>query len=618
MANGPPDGLSRYQRAILRARNRALQLSIDQERELLRLVRSYADDLADRAARLYEAKLEERLRDVAQEVANGLVDDLERRTAQGVEVTAREVRDIHAEAMTRILAQNDRSGVRVGLGAVDVGAAQAVLSRPELANAMVSVRQGHAGTVDEIITESLLRGTDTRPFAMRLRHHMVGAEAVPDRFLDDRRRITYAGIEEMGLEPTRENLLRVRYQARQVADKAELIARTETMNAEWEAGRMSAEDSPIIGGVKWNLSSRHPEPDECDVLARTDFYELGAGVYPPENLPSRPHPRCICYMTHRLRPIDEWGEERETPLMATDPADAAGGAELSPSRERSLYAALQVGDVRTTEAFEAPRPSVYSYSQSKAIDQRWETDLSTFSRITGRAVHAEARRQGAPRLHPLRPPPNSFEDRLLRAERSMYVNSRNQPGLTREDGAVFDTTGGVVPVQFTRYPTALHFRNDEAERLRGNIFTHTHPPESGRMAFPFSTADLTMARSTQVAEIRAVSGVASNAGLRTQWGEHAVVHRLRPPGETGLARAARWPRDWTDEHELKDRLDDMKDSIRRRIAGEMAASTGLPESVFLRSSSMPLGNSDFEELALRILFSRHELQYTRTIIRLIG
>jgi hypothetical protein len=100
-------------------------------------------------------------------------------------------------------------------------------------------------------------------------------------------------------------------QARKIAYDARRIARTEPAHAFHEADRTMSERSPIIKGMQWNLSPRHPEPDICDVYAKHDFHGMGPGVYPPEYLPPLPHPHDLCFMTHVLREPGAWQRPKE-------------------------------------------------------------------------------------------------------------------------------------------------------------------------------------------------------------------------------------------------------------------------------------------------------------------
>jgi len=83
---------------------------------------------------------------------------------------------------------------------------------------------------------------------------------------------------------------------------AERITRTESSRA-WADGFFARTlADPLIVAVKWHLSSRHPVYDICDLYAKTDMYNLGAGVYPKDKLPPLPaHPHCLCWLSEVFR-----------------------------------------------------------------------------------------------------------------------------------------------------------------------------------------------------------------------------------------------------------------------------------------------------------------------------
>jgi hypothetical protein len=89
------------------------------------------------------------------------------------------------------------------------------------------------------------------------------------------------------------------------------LARTEINNAYWESARRASIESPVVKGIRWELSGRHPEYDVCNILAESDLFELGIGVYPAEYLPAKPHPNCLCYQVDVLRDVDEWDEPKK-------------------------------------------------------------------------------------------------------------------------------------------------------------------------------------------------------------------------------------------------------------------------------------------------------------------
>ena len=147
-----------------------------------------------------------------------------------------------------------------------------------------------------------------------------------------------------------------------VRSKAMRLARTEINNSYWEARRMSSELSPVVEGIKWELSAQHPEWDVCDYLSKQDLYGLGPGVYPPELLPPKPHPNCLCYSVDTLRDVEAWDDPRDVPELQEQPSDvplgrrANGFTENYIKRQHDLF----VQSVEATEAAyrgQAPTPT---------------------------------------------------------------------------------------------------------------------------------------------------------------------------------------------------------------------------------------------------------------------
>jgi hypothetical protein len=76
---------------------------------------------------------------------------------------------------------------------------------------------------------------------------------------------------------------------------ARSLARTEITRVHGQAVIESMKVLPGGGNVQWRLSASHPKPDQCDDNASRDSYDLGPGVYPPDQVPRYPnHPQDIC------------------------------------------------------------------------------------------------------------------------------------------------------------------------------------------------------------------------------------------------------------------------------------------------------------------------------------
>lgn len=85
-----------------------------------------------------------------------------------------------------------------------------------------------------------------------------------------------------------------------VAYAAKRLARTEINNAFHAATAERYANSGVAGlTVDWNLSESHPTPDLCNK------YEED-GPYDPEQMPKKPHPMCLCYVTANLPSEDDF------------------------------------------------------------------------------------------------------------------------------------------------------------------------------------------------------------------------------------------------------------------------------------------------------------------------
>src|SRR5262245_55548189 len=77
---------------------------------------------------------------------------------------------------------------------------------------------------------------------------------------------------------------------------ANRLARTEINNAHHDTTIRLTENRPWVVGYQWYLSGSHPRADICDSYAHEDHDGLGEGVFKKGNVPSNPHPQCLCYI----------------------------------------------------------------------------------------------------------------------------------------------------------------------------------------------------------------------------------------------------------------------------------------------------------------------------------
>lgn len=131
--------------------------------------------------------------------------------------------------------------------------------------------------------------------------------------------------------------------ARTLLYDARRIAVSQANNTLRETNRQALLDSDLILAARWQLSGRHSDPDECDILAESDLYGYGPGMYPPHDWPAGPHPFCGCTQAGpvRVRPPSTWNQPAPAP-----PPPRRGGLRVpegAERRERNALRALAIG-----------------------------------------------------------------------------------------------------------------------------------------------------------------------------------------------------------------------------------------------------------------------------------
>ena len=101
--------------------------------------------------------------------------------------------------------------------------------------------------------------------------------------------------------------------------------------------------SPMVGALRWRTSHRHKEPDACDLVARSNVYGLGSGLYYPEVCCGLIHPYCGCLVEPVYRNPSEWSEPKPEP---TEPTLVTGTLDLSPKRRSRAIAMANQSIIR--------------------------------------------------------------------------------------------------------------------------------------------------------------------------------------------------------------------------------------------------------------------------------
>lgn len=125
------------------------------------------------------------------------------------------------------------------------------------------------------------------------------------------------------------------------------LGRTELNNAFHAAQVAQAQDEPWTVAVRWHLSGSHPVPDECNDYAEKVHMDDGEpGLWDPEEVPSKPHPNCLCYTTPETPDveqfIDQYFDGKYDPYLEDEGVDVPPPVEdqMSVSQIESAYQRL--------------------------------------------------------------------------------------------------------------------------------------------------------------------------------------------------------------------------------------------------------------------------------------
>ena len=201
---------------------------------------------------------------------------------------ANQVANTQQEATNDLLIENDDANLMLDLSDVPRLTLEGLAQRYHIETLKISSNvwaNKQINEIETVITAGIARGQSARSMADQLSQFVLG------------------GGVGMG---------------QSLKTKTMRLARTEINNSYWEASRASSEQSPVVKGIKWELSGRHPQYDVCDLLVSQNLFGLGRGVYPPEYLPPKPHPNCLCYQIDVLRDVDEFDQERPVPTLQKD------------------------------------------------------------------------------------------------------------------------------------------------------------------------------------------------------------------------------------------------------------------------------------------------------------
>lgn len=246
-------------------------------------------------------------------------------------------------------------------GVVRAGRIQAVQAAQEAADALTRelwrrVPERQARALETSFRVASGEGVGTTRDQRELSSRVVGTGRLVQRRLDDT--IQSALTRQL----TADELAREVYQFISptvpggASYAAMRIARTEINNA-FHRQQIAQGQRPGVEAIEWNLSGTHKVPDECNVYAKKRDY-------PPDAVPDKPHPQCLCYLTYKMADVDDFlaalesgafddvlGVESPPPVKKAPPRKAAKkttpAKKAAPAAPAVLSGAAALDSVRT-------------------------------------------------------------------------------------------------------------------------------------------------------------------------------------------------------------------------------------------------------------------------------
>jgi len=350
-----------YDRAVIRARRRMLSLDRTAVREIQRGLNQYADDLARQIRGLKNVPgLRNRTAGLraAVRITRQSIQDLETAIANSTTLNRRisfqQVSGIYQDAQNSIVAT---TGIKLStLGAIPVpdlnmfGAFDAIGSARTWRSLQAIHMANGAREVAHIVRLGLVQGVSADVMARRLRFYVKGSESFQKLFsnLPGGKSINLASVPPQ-----------FRSAAKRMVSNSMRIAVSEIHNARAEAEIQHGIQDPLIRAIKWTLApdrGSQQVPDQCDFLARGNFYGLGNGVYPVNRVPSSPHPNDRCERIQLTRSPKKMKEPKADPTLRRTPDNVTvpGLRKLTPRAEararRETLRVIRSGDRRIGQA----------------------------------------------------------------------------------------------------------------------------------------------------------------------------------------------------------------------------------------------------------------------------
>ncbi|WP_238917242.1 hypothetical protein [Clostridium sp. YIM B02555] len=274
--------MSNYRKKVLEARKQILQLTLDQEKQIIEIYSKQASKLIDEILEMPESRTRTHkidttriINEYVKELYENLNDNILKNTWESSYIQRKVILNfVDTVAPNRVVNEGlKRSITNISDNTVRTLIAGGYYSDGKtLSNRLWNYTKQNGQDIDTIIKMNVAGGANVRTLASEL-----------EKYVNPKNRIESKSF-KAGLNSYK------------ISFNAQRLARTSITHAATETQIQNAKKNPFSLGLKWNLSASHSarmhgRQDECD--------SREGKVYEPDKVPLQ-HPNCLCYFTEEV------------------------------------------------------------------------------------------------------------------------------------------------------------------------------------------------------------------------------------------------------------------------------------------------------------------------------
>lgn len=284
--------MATYKELVKKARGMSLQLTLKEQKEIIGIYEGAIEDLSDKAKAAKNKSLTQRWTTDYLKQVTAAKDELQRQLNQSM---TNSIKQAAKNAVLPDLALFKSAQAKAG---IDIGPHFTKMFSQVPSDTLASIVKGDLYKDGKGLSQRIWSATNNlgQDIDYMIKKAMVEKKSAFELAKDLK---TFVKPEHQ--RPWDWGNVYPNLRTKQIDYNAQRLARTSITHAHRESQHQSAAQNPFVDAIHWELSDAHYErqiarwgPDECDDYANQDWYGLGKGNFPPDEVPLS-HPQCLCY-----------------------------------------------------------------------------------------------------------------------------------------------------------------------------------------------------------------------------------------------------------------------------------------------------------------------------------